>query len=236
MLNTGLGNHSKIQAHGELFHPNPDERFCETKLALPYQEPAHGDAFLEGLFMLAEGSCWPRCSGFKLFYQQAQTGAARSAWTWLERNTDVHIIHLVRANLLDSWVSWEVAQRTDQWFLHRTDCVSEPPEPFDVDVDKCEKFFDWVEQQREWTRHRFARHPWIELEYEGDLVSRWSITMTRLHDFLELPHETIQPVSVRQQARPVRCQISNYDVLEQRWSTSRWAAFLEHGSPRRRHA
>ena len=150
MLNTGLGNHSKIQAHGELFHPNPDERFCETKLALPYQEPAHGDAFLEGLFMLAEGSCWPRCSGFKLFYQQAQTGAARSAWTWLERNTDVHIIHLVRANLLDSWVSWEVAQRTDQWFLHRTDCVSEPPEPFDVDVDKCEKFFDWVEQQREW--------------------------------------------------------------------------------------
>jgi hypothetical protein len=230
MLNTGLGNHSEVRAHGEIFHEDPDERTGETKQALPHREPEPGDVFLDRLFELADGSCWPTCSGFKFFYNQARMGAAQSAWTWIERNTDIHIIHLVRANLFDSWVSYEVAKRTDQWFLARNDRIAKPPPPFAVDAAECEGFFEWVVEHRELTRRRFVRNPWIEIEYEHDLVSRWSATMIRLQDFLELPHESFQPISVRQQARPVRHQVSNYSVLAHRWAGSRWAAFFEDGS------
>jgi len=230
MLNTALGNHSEVRAHHEIFHEDLKQRACATRRAPPYREPEPGDVFLDRLFQLADGWDWPTCSGFKLFYDQAQMGAAQSAWTWMERNTDVHIIHLVRANLFDNWVSYQVAERTDQWFLDRNDRVAKPPPLFEVDAAQCEGFFEWVVEQRELTRRRFVRNPWIEIEYEHDLVSRWSATTTRLQDFLGPPHESIQPSSVRQQAQPVRNQVSNYDDLARRWAGSRWAAFLEDGS------
>jgi hypothetical protein len=229
MLSAALGQHSEVRAHAEIFHEDVDQRMCATRRALPHLEPEPGELFLDRLFELTDGWSWPKCSGFKLFYDQAQTGAARSAWTWLERNTDVHIIHLLRANLFDSWVSYEVAEYTDQWFLGRNDRVAKPPPPFEIDAATCQGFFEWIVEQRELTRRRFVRNPWIEIEYEQDLVSRWSATMTRLQDFLGLPHESIQPSSVRQKARPVCHQVSNYSVLARHWAGSPWEPFFGDG-------
>jgi LPS sulfotransferase NodH len=230
MLSTGLGKHSEVHAHYEIFNEHLDQRARATKRSLPYREPEPANVFLDRLFELADGWCWPTCSGFKLFYDHAQTGAAQSAWTWIERNVDVHIIHLVRSNLFDSRVSYEVAKHTGQWSLLCGDRAAKPPPPFEIDAAACERFFEWVVEQRELTRRRFVRNPWIEIEYERDLVSQWPATMTRLQEFLRLPHESIEPISFRQQARAVRNQVSNYSILARRWAGSRWAAFIEDGS------
>lgn len=237
MLIRGLGEHSGVQAHGEIFHKDPDQRPAATGGMLVYQEPESGGTFLERLFQLGrcrwaptcgcDAWCFPRCSGFKIFYDQAEAHGAESAWRWLEYKTNVHIIHLVRANLLESWVSFQVASRTNEWVREHHQGEANPPPPFEIDALRCERFFYWVVKQRLSTRSRFVHHPWIEIEYQRDLVSHWRTTMSRLQDFLGLTHESIQPVTVRQQARPVREQVTNYSALARRWAGSPWAAFFE---------
>jgi len=230
MLIRSLGEHSEVRAHGELFHDDEIERIRSTHKAEPYDPRESADLFLDQLFDLGEWT-WPSCIGFKLFYNQARKGPASAAWTWLHQHTDVRIIHLLRTNLFESWVSHEVAKRSGEWMLYPDERSAGTPDPFELDPHGCEDFFEWVTGQRDRIRRRFQKHPFKELEYERDLVGRWSETIRELQGFLGLEYQEMEPVTARQRARPVAAQITNYDDLARRWAGSPWSAFMEARSP-----
>ena len=53
--------------------------------------------------------------GFKLFYYHAQKGKEQAVWDYLKDAKEIKIIHLKRKNILKTYVSQEIALKTDNW-------------------------------------------------------------------------------------------------------------------------
>lgn len=54
--------------------------------------------------------------GFKLFKEHVRCAGTRRLFSWLAgQYPDLHVIHIVRPNRLDAWVSRQLAKRSGVW-------------------------------------------------------------------------------------------------------------------------
>ncbi|MCB8923778.1 MAG: hypothetical protein H6662_19535 [Ardenticatenaceae bacterium] len=53
--------------------------------------------------------------GFKIFYYHAQDPGWQAIWPYLLAQTDIHVIHMKRANILQTHLSRKRAELTDSW-------------------------------------------------------------------------------------------------------------------------
>jgi LPS sulfotransferase NodH len=203
-----------VSAFGELMH---DDEHARAEAALgavnPYRAEADGAEFLRDFYATGDG---PR--GFKLLYEQARTGPAATAWDFIRDHPEIALIHLVRRDLLASWISYEVARRTDVWAPWADEQA--PPElpPFEIDADELERFFDRVVAQRAWVRHALQRPAFLEIRYEEGLRDRFGPSMQRILGHIGAtgvcqPH----PALLRLSRGPVERQISNFAELRARF-------------------
>lgn len=152
-LITLLNQHPHMRCSFEVLHNQPDQR---TPMVAPvagdqipdrdrrYDDTREGADFVRDLYAVPYPSS-VRATGFKLFYDQAAGERARSAWTYLARNRDIHVIHLERDNLLAAFVSLQRALRTRVWLHRAEDGSVRPPEPETVDP---EAFRTYVQEFR----------------------------------------------------------------------------------------
>lgn len=97
----------------------------------------------------------------KIFYYHAP--GESPLWRYFKSNSIV--VHLIRMNLLDSFVSLKIAQSTGVW-VSRQAKAFETPRRMSLDADEAEKFARERANQISWARSYFSGSNYREIFYE----------------------------------------------------------------------
>jgi LPS sulfotransferase NodH len=189
-LNDQLNSHPEIVAYAELFL-----RDAGVATASGIEVPSF-EVFLAGipqparsllvvqrvryLRRLYAGRPGLRAVGFKLMYKQARDNRGVFPYFAARR---VRAVHLVRANLLEAVVSYEVARTTGSFHPRRGDPVR--TESVTLDAARLRQRLEHQEQAVSWGRSQLERFrlPRLEIAHE-ELIGRREETLGRVLDFL----------------------------------------------------
>lgn len=211
-----------IHVGGEIFHSEEDSRADAMVWGdTPYVSGMDGAEFVRNMYS-ADGPV-----GFKIFFQHARTGPAATVWDYLINSKDVAIIHLVRRDLLASWVSLKCAERSGLWIRKRAQENRPEVEPFEVSVKELEGYFKRIHEARNSARTMFAGHPFLEIAYEDDLCANFEGTLHRIADFvgateLDEPKPATERIEV---GDPVR-SIANFEELAQHFKDGPYSEYF----------
>jgi LPS sulfotransferase NodH len=223
-----LNAHSQVQAFGELFRsmdrvgwdvPPFATHQGPKLLALYRSDPL---AFLEKCVFRR----WPaayEAVGFKLFYYHARQSPHAMVWDRLAADRSIRIIHVKRANVLSQYCSLQLAHKTDVWSSWRAP-ASEPP-PIRLEIEACREHFAAVRTWEAECAQLFKSHSVFDLNYE-ELVADRDRQLQAIQTFLELRHEPVGSLLVRQRRRPLSRDIANYDELKRAFAGTQWAGFF----------
>ncbi len=166
--------------------------------------------------------------GFKIFYDHARSDdAIGTIWPYLIQNP-IRIIHISRRNLLASFVSNEVAQKTNEWHLAvgaGTPAAAQVP-PFALDPFLVQQYFDEMTKWRAWADQAFANHNVLRISYEDDLCGNFEATANRVFEFLGMMPWVSRPALQKQQSLPLEEQISNFATLRKHFRDTPYAEFF----------
>jgi hypothetical protein len=234
-----LAEHPSVRMFGELFHDSEQERErafhalnetfgAERAERQFYREGADGAEYLrEGVFYERP---WNDilAVGFKMFYAHARGDAnAGTAWDYLIGNEDIRVIHLSRANLLESWLSLRIASITREWVWYADSAGKRTVlPPLTLDPTECETYCNQVLAHRQWATESFRNHPTLDIEYEADIIHRFQDTMDGIHDFLGVARRPARQILEKQAKRKPREQILNYKDFEEHFRHTLYESFF----------
>ena len=226
----GLAAHPHVRTFGELFHPWADprpgagpteqDRFDETR--------EEALAFLDRTVWAAATAARPAV-GFKLFVSHTKTEGTRDLFFKLSRAMPhLRVIHCLRANYLDAWVSLKKAETTGVWAQFPGD--SEPPTPRPISVSSAELmgFFEEMEANDALLRTFHDPKRCHVVDY-GELATGYAPTMESLWRFLGLPSVETSPALVKQNRASLTEFLQNYDELRERFAQTRFSTFFREG-------
>lgn len=228
MLESALEGHPGILIYGEALHPNkifvkkgmPE---WDTNDAWKAWRNAYPVSFVRDVIYRAcdEGTA---AVGFKIFPEHLDRQPGMEVlWDWLVGEKDIAVISLHRRNLLSYFLSLEVARRAGKWMLQPG--ATRPSEAISIDAERAEEAFERRVRYQTRIRERFAQHPFLELSYE-DLTGNTQAALDQIQSFLGVEKLALAPKTLRQEVRPLREAISNYDELARRWRGTRWESVL----------
>jgi LPS sulfotransferase NodH len=170
--------------------------------------------------------------GFKLFYYHAQEDLRNQLWQVLQQHKEIKIIHLIRENLLDTYISLQYAHLTKQWIL--------PTFAYKDKIDQIERydqemlsikpqilldFFENTSKKVRENKIRFAQHNYLEIYYEN-LDNQYNQELTKVFNFLEVsPFVKAQP-TLKQRSKTNRERIKNYQELLNFFQNTEWLRFF----------
>lgn len=252
LLLLALADHPDVTMFGEIFNDDPAARrrasrarkprretICEERHPVrphspapeanvePYRDSDDGKSFLiDRVFSSAAGAS---AVGFKLFYDQARAAApARSAWEYLAGDRSVHVVHLIRHNLLDNWLSLETALTTHEWFERRgTRSAARAVPKVTVSPHALRAYFETIVHRRESIRAEFCSHPLIELEYGRDICGSFAGTMDRVQSFLKIRRCPSVAALAKQARHRASDRILNYEELKSYFSSTAYTEFFD---------
>jgi len=223
-----LNSHSQALVFGELFR-SPDsigwdippfETYQNARLLALYQSDPL--AFLRTSIFRR----WPRAIaavGFKLFYYHAREFPYSATWDYLEKNTDILVLHIKRKNVLEQFLSLRLAHLTDVW--SSTQAFGKAPEPVRLEAEACQEHFTQVRKLEAECDAFFAKHEVKPVSYE-DLTGDRAAEMQSVLRFLGLRPEPMSTKIVRQRTEPLSRAIANYDELKGAFANTEWADFF----------
>lgn len=165
-----------------------------------------------------------KAMGFKLFYYHAQTEPFNQIWGYLKENTDIHVIHIKRENILKTHLSRAQANRSGSWV--NTSGKKEEHGPITLDPAECLQDF---EQTRQWENHfddYFKDHPVKQVTYE-ELSEDYEPVIRDIQSFLHISACPVKPQTYKQSSKPLSEMISNFDDLQTQFSHTPWVDFFK---------
>ena len=164
-------------------------------------------------------------AGFKLFYTHPFHTDDRKVWDIIAQDKDIKIIHLVRKNKLRTFLSGEIAKKTDKWTRKRNSKIATEDKKIEVEFDHfCERVSK-IDQYEKDTRENFKTHDFIEVCYE-DLVFDKATTMNAIFDFLHVERSTFKSGYKKQNTESLPDLIINFDSFHKKLSESKYAYLL----------
>lgn len=231
LLQMLFASHSNICSLGELFNPREEIRKKSLKVAKHLKPGDDPIEYLEN-YVYREYPEHIKAVGFKLFYDHARNSKWKPIWDYLS-SSRIRIIHLKRRNLLDRYLSLQLAKRSDEWIAFKGHSRSSS-EPILLDPAKCLQDFHrctWLQDEAD---NFFQANPKIELFYE-DLSIDSHGECSKLQSFLGLELEELSTNMVKQTRKKKSELISNYEELKQKfhlyeskgWAKKEWLDFFE---------
>lgn len=170
-----------------------------------------------------------RAVGFKIFYDHPLDAACPELWDGLAADETIRVIHLDRENVLRSFVSQKIAEKTNVWLDKRGGRAGErPAREKNVRLDEAELRREF-EQTRRWRQEgeaRFQRHPLLHLSYE-DLTGRPDEAFARVCGFLGVPFRRPRTSLKRQNPERLGELVVNYRELKDSFRGGEFAGFFE---------
>jgi LPS sulfotransferase NodH len=240
LLVKSLGRHSNVRMLGELFNEEAAEReraFHALNRIFPSDQPEtryyrdgdDGEEFLRNGVFYERGWENIHAVGYKMFYVHARRNRQeKKAWDYLVNNRDVHVVHLLRRNLFESFISLQIARKTKEWKRWKTDTKPFTEiEPFALTPKECADYFNQKTAFRIWGRRTFKDHPFLEIEYERDVCANFDNALHSIHDFLGVAREPAQQLLEKQARRHPSQQVTNYEELKEYFRYTLYESFFE---------
>ena len=164
-----------------------------------------------------------RAVGFKIFPDQIDNKDFDCVYKYLQENKNIAVIKLKRINLLETYVSLQIANTDNVWGIwkssQRTDIkITVNPEHMKNEFVKREKLDGKVNSFIE-------EHKKFEINYE-EIAQNPSSAMMNIQKFLGIDIETPSISSLKKESRPMNEVIKNYKDLKKEFMSTRWASFF----------
>lgn len=190
---------------------------------LAHRKGRHVEVYLDRFFGYQPRRI--RASGFKIFYYHPMDDNSGEVWEALAGIKDLKVIHLKRDNLLEVQVSWKKAMLSDQWVAGTG---GPAPARIRLDPRECEEAFRRTLAWQKQAGERFAGQEVMELTYE-DFIRDPSGQLDAVQEFLQVAVRKLGTEMKKQQKKPVREVVSNYEEIRNHFKDSPWHRFFEQG-------
>ena len=228
-----LQSHSQIRVNGEMFSEDNQlywgySGYNSPRIAeLKNEDPIF---FIERLIYRDNFPKFVKAVGFKLFYFQLKQGKQNIIWQYLKEIADLKIIHLTRKNLFHLYVSYQIAQKTNQWDLRtkkNTQRIS-LLEPIFVDHEKCLQQFKLIKHWEKKYSNFFdlSSQQYCNITYEN-LVSNTQQETDKIQEFIGVAQRPLTSHTKKQGIKPMRKIVANYDELKEKFYNSCWSNFFD---------
>ena len=226
MVSSSLNQHSQVIGFSELFVPGRIgfgvegyDCFSEEFLNLRKRDPIK---FLEKVIFTPHEN-HIRAVGFKIFPDQIDNKDFDCVYKYLQENKNIAVIKLKRINLLETYVSLQIAITDNVWGVwkssQRTDIkITVNPEQMKNEFVKREKLNEKINSFIE-------EHKKLEINYE-EIAQNPSSAMINMQKFLGIDIETPSISSLKKESRPMNEVIKNYKDLKKEFMSTRWASFF----------
>ncbi len=222
-----LDGHPNIAAHGEMFLNSlkrGDSYATFRKTSLKTRVLHHTsrkkmvDQYLTRLFQVDEGI---KAAGFKLMYPQIFNELEE----WINLN-EVHVIHLIRKNVLKIILSRETARIRK--LTHTTTTENIVPVKVRIKPARLVKTMGRILDEVEFHRKRFSKKPRIEVAYEAFMTDKEAVTR-RISEFLDVPYFDNMPMPPLKKINPdsIRELMSNYEEVRQSLTGTPFEIYLK---------
>ncbi len=216
MLADSLNQHPSLVCHDEIFHYARHIREKHNPGIPIYEDGTDAEKYLRKKIFNVKNS------GFKLIDDQART---TNLWSYLESNRKLVVIHLIRWNALNRYVSGKLAKKTGKWHTNRQG-RPKTEETFVFTKTELEAFFRYDDALFHDVETRFRNHRMIRLQYE-DLASEYLDTMNNL--FCELGVKPFKP-EIRMEKITTRKPseiVENYAELKEAFADTLYGKYFE---------
>ena len=136
-----------------------------------------------------------RCVGFKFKTDEALRPAYREILDLVVTDKDIKIVHLVRRNVLDQYISHRVVEQTGRTFVR---AGTEKPQPsrFSIDTDHLIAYVRDVRKRQQSAFEIYRGHRGFVIHYE-DIVTPESVALFELQTFLELDRSQLSTTMLK---------------------------------------
>jgi hypothetical protein len=191
-----------------------DKLYHDPSHSAPWTDFERRDEFVPKRSVLA--------TGYKLMYGTLEHLAALQRW--IDDQPGLMFIHLIRDNLLKSYISEErmrlssVAHTTDESFVYS---------PVHIDMRKLINYFDTKTSKRQFYRQKFSTgHPYLELSYE-DMFADQARTIQTILDFFSLrPEQMPLPQMKKISSGELKSEVTNHREVFDGLTGTAYEAFL----------
>jgi len=219
-----LHDHAAIASIGEAFciervWGSPARPELDKRVSVKLLRDLFPRAFLRyGIFHAYPGK---QAVGFRAFYHHLEHFPSLQRVLTADRS--IHVIHLIRKNLLANYVSLCVARKTNHW----SSLKPNPHKAISVSLSyaACTQHFQQTVRYRAWATDIFKKHPMLTIAYE-DLISARNKETERILSFLGVPEKKLFCTLSKQNTRPLSRIIRNYQTLKKQFSNTEWAQFF----------
>ena len=203
MLCTLIGSHPQALCHHEVFaHETPPTVFgvygrkrknsLEFERLLRRYRDQHPQRFLYDIVFNPQGR---RCVGFKFKTDEAFQPRYQFIRDLVAGDRDIKIIHLIRRNLLDQYVSHRVVEKTGITFIRPTEKRPQVA-PFTVDIEHFIAYVRNVKKRQQAAFDLYRNHRSLILAYE-DIIAPQSTALDDLQAFLNIGNRPLSPAMAK---------------------------------------
>ncbi len=197
MLTDALDELSYIKFYN-LYASNPDNPQLHYNNWKSFQNATEKGISHRGTTMHRVGEGW---------FDQLSPMPFDAFWKKVSKRTDFQIC-LHRENLLRKFLSQKVGVVLRSYHVHKA--RTKDPGPIRIPVQELLEFIGTTKRLQEQINLYFPNR--LTVTYE-ELDTKWNETITRIQEYIKLPPTNIQPVTVKQENRPLQEAIENYDEL-----------------------
>lgn len=148
--------------------------------------------------------------GLKLFYDYREMDNFKNAFEALANDRSIKVIHLVRENKLEQFVSYKRAWRDLEWSANprNRDYVTKVK----VDIHEYSNFVNENEIQRKMALEMFEGHEFIDLTYE-ELTNSGQRCLLRIQEFLGVKVSPLFTALEKQNDKPLKEVVENWEEV-----------------------
>jgi len=209
LLISYLNSHPNIEAKGELF------RDMQGKSCLEVWKDFYSPKIKN-----------IKTAGFKIFYTHPFNTEDKTVWEYILKDPEIKIIHLVRENKLRTYLSLEIANKTDEWLVKKNKKSTLEEKQIKIDFDSFYTRVKDIEKYENETRIKYKKHNFIELSYE-ELVNDKDNTMKGIFNFLQVKENKFKSSLRKQNKESVKDLITNYDEFANKVKKTEFAYLLD---------
>jgi LPS sulfotransferase NodH len=217
LLLTGLQQHPDIKAYGELMHAVDAERsrghhvIQRKEVALYFSGDGDAVTFLKQQVFDYPHPC-AKAVGFKLHSEFKQCAGTLDLLPRLAAEIDgLHVIHLVRENYFDVFVSRKVAETSGLWRQPTGSAPVLPPK-IRIDPDTAVSEIERYAQADRILAETFNSGKYLRILYT-DLAASFSAEMKSLFEFLGVDPVDVNPLLEKQIKQRPADFIENFEEL-----------------------
>lgn len=166
-------------------------------------------------------------AGFKLFYTHPFHTDDKAVWDIIANDKDIRIIHLVRKNKIRTYLSGEIAKKTDRWTRKGNNSITLDEKRIEIDFDNFFGRLDDIDKYENRTREDYKNHQFIEICYE-DLVSNKDKTLNKVYNFLGVTTKSAAKSNYKKQnSESLKELIMNFDQFNSKVKGSKYSYLLD---------